>query len=121
MVLLVAHSLFFVHLALVDHAVCPQHGNLAHSQHSHASVQGGLDGMLTPRAAVTGTAPDAGGGHDHCRACTVTHERYALMPPACHGVGDLPLALPFLPASDADAFVRVPPIVLSPKTSPPAG
>jgi hypothetical protein len=119
MVLLAAQLLYFGHLVFVRHATCPQHGGMIHTPHAMGKPR------LAPQPAspepATGTASNAAWSHDHCLSCTSTRERFALFPPADQGVVDHQLRVPFLPASDADAFIVIAPIVFAPKSSPPTG
>jgi hypothetical protein len=120
--LLAAHILSLGHLLLVCHVTCPKHGDISHAALPHQSLSARpiLDEGSSSGHAVAGAAPHADSGHDHCLICTITHERFALLPPAGMRGESIALAVPPVPSSDAGPFAPVDLIVLSPKNSPPA-
>lgn len=110
-----------LHFAIVQHAVCAEHGDTVHvdSQamadaleearhgHRHAGIDESLPG-------------GADGSHEHCAAIMVTREDAVIS-----GVSAGPQALDPLPAPHLEALTEVtsprgPPLLqLAPKTSPP--
>jgi hypothetical protein len=69
---------------------------------------------------MVGAMPGAESSHDHCLICTITHERFALLPPASTSAASIELAVPPVFRPDASPFAPVAVIALSPKNSPPS-
>ena len=116
--LLAAQLLSLGHLLTVHHVTCPEHGGVIHAGQPHEALHG-LDANAACRRSMERTAPRAESVHDHCLVCTSTHERFALLPPACHPRASIEVALPIPPSSESGPFAPVELIVLSPKNSPP--
>jgi hypothetical protein len=120
--LLAAQILSLGHLLLVRHATCPEHGDVVHSGQPHEELLSRhvLDEGLPSRRSMAGAVPQTESGHDHCLLCTITHERFALLPPAGISAKRIELAVRLVCRSDVSPLAPVAVIVLSPKTSPPS-
>lgn len=120
--LLAAQLLSLGHLLVVSHVTCPEHGDVIHSGQPREllSARPIVDEGLSSLRSIAAAAPRAENGHDHCLICTITHERFALLPPANHCMASIELAVPFVSPSDAGPFAPVALIVFAPKNSPPA-
>jgi hypothetical protein len=121
--LLLAVQLMSVgHQLLVRHVTCPEHGGIIHGgrarEASHRQLE--VEEVALGRRSVESAAPWADSGHDHCLICTITHERFALFPPASQRLASIAVAVSLAPSSDAGSFAPVDLIALSPKNSPPA-
>jgi hypothetical protein len=120
--LLAAQILSLGHLLLVRHATCPEHGDVTHfGQPNEAPpAQPVADEGCSSRGSTLTAAPRAESGHDHCLVCTLTHERFALLPPVGASAESIDLGSPLIPPSHASPVAPVSVIVLSPKNSPPS-
>jgi hypothetical protein len=121
--LLAAQILSLGHLLLVRHRTCSEHGDVIHSGQPHEELPAPpiAEGDLASGQPIVGAASRAAGDHHHCLICTVTRERFALLPSASTGAESIELTVALVPSSDASPFAPVAVIVLSPKNSPPAG
>jgi hypothetical protein len=107
-----------LHLLLVEHVVCAQHGELIHEgEHAHAEATG------QPTDATAFVPSDLEDhGHEHCALWSDRREELTLGAPSI-GVA-LPRAMPSLtpPATTRlDAVLAIPLLFLAPKNSPPLG
>jgi len=116
--LLAAQLLSLGHLLTVHHVTCPEHGGVIHAEQPHEALYGPGDDASCRRS-VERKVPRAESVHDHCLVCTSTHERFALLPPACHPMASVEVALLIPTASESGPFAPVDLIALSPKNSPP--
>ena len=117
--LLAAQVLSLGRFLLVSHATCPEHGDVMHSGQPHEALVARpiANECLRP---MVGAVPQAEDGHDHCRICTITHERFALLPPARAGAKSIELPVGRVARSVASPLPPVAVIAFSPKTSPPS-
>jgi hypothetical protein len=120
--LLAAQILSLGHLLFVRHATCPEHGDVMHPEQSHAAILEGLgvSEALPVRLTTTGAVPVAVSGHDHCLLCTLTHERFALLPPTRASAKPFEVALVRAVRVAAIPLTTVAVISFSPKNSPPS-
>jgi hypothetical protein len=104
------------HLAVVEHAICAEHGDLLHAADSHAATAGPAD-----HDDEGGSTPEQGGDHEHCQLLARNQGEQAL-PVASADGALLPFAVPALvelAPSVARARPAQAPLSLAPKTSPP--
>ena len=120
--LLAVHLMSLGHQLSVSHLTCPEHGDIIHAGQPHEALRGqwaaGEDAW--GRLSSAGAAPRADSGHDHCLLCTITHERFALFPPASQRLVSVEVAVSLPHSSDTGPLAPVDLLALSPKNSPPA-
>jgi len=119
--LLCLHAQFALalHMLLVEHVRCAEHGELIHANgdkhedHDSASLHVSSSGPT-----ISGSSRQADHGHDHCLTCS-ERRKPALLPPMVPELGapEDCFAVP-APAWDA-AFPSLRIYSLAPKTSPP--
>ena len=119
--LLLAAQLFALgHLLIVQHAICPEHGETIHSGPPSDALALPIHEGAAADPALGSGAPLAEHAHDHCLALAHTRGRFALLPASDLIPGSLLVAatLPSLSAASAAPAVAV--LLLAPKTSPPS-
>jgi hypothetical protein len=119
LLLLAAQILSLGHLLIVRHATCPEHGDVMHAGQWHEARLARFD-AVEGRASLGGSVPRAESGHDHCLICTLTHERFALLPPAGASATPIESAIGLPSRLDTSPFAPVAVIAFSPKNSPPS-
>jgi hypothetical protein len=103
------------HLAVVQHAICAEHGDLLHAADGHAAPTAHAE-----HDDENGSMPEEGGDHEHCQVLARNQAEQAL--PAVPAVsGLLPVAGPALLelATVVEARPARVPLSVAPKTSPP--
>jgi hypothetical protein len=105
----------FIHLGLVRHAVCAEHGASTHATEAIAPVSR----EAAPGSGVQRRAPEAGPGHGHCMVAAHQRER-ALSPGDTSVVPSLQAAGRRARAERSHPDAPIPLLRLAPKSSPPA-
>jgi hypothetical protein len=116
-----------VHLALVPHTVCAEHGELVHAEQGASVHAGGADAtsanaahVATTAAYRAGHAAESADHHEHCFVSALRRQSSAVAP-AQASPQLAPLAgcqaTTLLTAATAPA---IPLLALAPKSSPPA-
>ncbi|HEX7479569.1 MAG TPA: hypothetical protein VF331_17320 [Polyangiales bacterium] len=77
---LVGELASLAHLVLVHHSVCPEHGELVHSDEAESAARASSPAPGRSAALSAGHAPDAAHAHDHCALAMARKER--ALPPA---------------------------------------
>jgi hypothetical protein len=112
--LLLGHASGVAHLLLVEHARCPEHGELVHARtHPQARSTVAARTVLSAAPLVDGHADD------HCLACSTQSQSSG----AARVVGRpmmLFVEVPLLAARDEATVPRQRLLRLAPKTSPPS-
>jgi hypothetical protein len=119
LLLLAAQILSLGHLLVVRHATCPEHGDVMHAEQRPEARVARFDAD-EGRASQVGSVSKAETGHDHCLICTLTHERFALLPPAGTSAIRIEIAIRIASGLDIRPFAPVAVIAFSPKNSPPS-
>lgn len=103
------------HLAVVQHAICAEHGDLLHAADAHTASTADAE-----HDDEGGSTPEQGGDHDHCQLLARNQGEQALP-----GVSAVSALLPVAPPALIELATVVParpaqaPLSLAPKTSPP--
>lgn len=121
-IIIASHASSFAHLLLVEHAVCPQHGEWIHADElgAHAEsapAESPQAGQSTLKAALS---PEAEHAHDHCAAPS-ERRKYITAEPRSPAVSSpcAPSPLAMRAAEDAPRARSVALFYLAPKNSPP--
>jgi len=118
--LLAAQLLTLGHLAIVQHTICAEHGEVIHSGSPHeARALPAPDEGAASGPALGGEAPPVEHAHDHCLARANARERFALLPALDLMPGSLVATAtpPALSAVSVAPAIAV--LLLAPKNSPP--
>jgi hypothetical protein len=114
LVLLLGHASGVAHLLLVEHARCPEHGELVHARTHPPSRL-----ILAARTAVSAAPLVDGHADDHCLACATQSQSAGAARVAGRPVM-LFVRAPLLAARDEANVPRQRLLSLAPKTSPPS-
>lgn len=113
-----------LHMLLVQHVVCPEHGELIHADERGKSDAHGGSVRVTssdPAPIAIHAAPDSSESHadDHCLICAQPREPAALSGPV-HGLM-ISVGSSVAPVASIDSVDsgRIPIYMLAPKNSPP--
>lgn len=103
------------HLAVVQHAICAEHGDLHHAAEAHADTNAHAE-----HDDEGGSAPEQGGEHDHCQLLG-RHQGEQALPVAPSNSEIVSVARPAFVelATSFEARPAQAPLSLAPKTSPP--
>lgn len=118
---LVAQGSSFVHFFLIEHAVCPQHGELIHADEAGHHPLHASTAPDTGHTAAQPAAAEAAHAHDHCAVVSDRRERWACL--ASLGSVASPPEVEMLAAvrvRTSSCVPAVPLLLLAPKSSPPA-
>jgi hypothetical protein len=117
-VCLAAQAMGIVHLAVVRHATCPEHGEITHAAEPPVSPAEATPAFDTAPGLKAVTLDATADSHDHCLACAVRKEAaaYRVLRPL-PAVAELAPSLPVTGEAPGGARTLY---RLAPKTSPPA-
>ena len=116
---LLAQFSSILHMALVEHVRCAEHGELVHAHgdqhHDHGAVR---DRQSSAVSAISSSSSDNGHGHDHCLVWTERRDP-VLAPLTVTGTVDLVSGDALLAPSRGASVYGLRVYSLAPKTSPP--
>jgi len=107
------------HLALVEHSVCPEHGELTHG-HAAARGDGASEVSSDQRALLRAAGSGEDRGHEHCAFIARTRDALALASTAASLAPAEPGAIAKRAIrAERNPLGRLAPLCVAPKQSPP--